>query len=210
MKVRLPCFAAGVLKCLVPLKAAAISLSRELHPEEIVYYVNRRGASRAVISCVILLLGFLIFHLYVSSSSGVMDLSSATRVIVHSAGIGGVVIFSILGLMYLRRLCSREPYLVVSARGVYDNASGSWNGAGWIDWTEIDDIRLSKYQGLPCVELVPKDRERFLQRFNWLERFNRSTRFGYPVVALRGPLLPVEPAQLAEQIREYRRDVLNT
>jgi len=72
------------------------------------------------------------------------------------------------------------------------------------------DVRLSKYQGLPCVELVPKNRERFLQRFSWLERLNRSARFGYPAVALRGPLLPVEPALLAEQIRGYWRNALNT
>ena len=184
--------------------------SRELHPEEIVYYVNRRGTMRAVIFYLILLLTFLLFHLYVSPNTGGMDLPSAAKLIVHITGIGGIVIFSILVLMFLRRLYSKEPYLVVSARGVYDNASGSWSGAGWIDWSEIADVRLSKYQGLPCVELVPKNRERFLQRFNWLERVNRSARFGYPAVALRGPLLPVEPALLAEQIREYWRNALST
>jgi hypothetical protein len=184
--------------------------SRELHPEEIVYYVNRRGARKAVIFYLILLLTFFLFQLYVSPNLGGMVWPYASKVIVHIAGIGGIVLFSILCLMFLRRLYSREPYLVVSARGVYDNASGSWSGVGWIDWSEIADVCLSKYQGLPCVELVPKNRERFLQRFNWLERTNRSARCGYPAVALRGPLLPVEPALLAEQIREYWRNALNT
>ena len=184
--------------------------SRELHTEEIVYYVNRKGTRRAIIFYLILLLTFLLFHLYVSPKLEGTDLPSATKVLVHIAGIGGIVLFSILVLMFLRRLYSKEPYLVISSRGVYDNASGSWSGAGWIDWSEIADVRLSKYQGLPCVELVPKNRERFLQRFSWLERLNRSARFGYPAVALRGPLLPVEPALLAEQIRGYWRNALNT
>ena len=184
--------------------------SRELHPEEIVYYVNRKGTRRAIIFYLLLLLTFLLFHLYVSPKLEGTDLPSATKVLVHIAGIGGIVLFSILVLMFLRRLYSKEPYLVISSRGVYDNASGSWSGAGWIDWSEIADVRLSKYQGLPCVELVPKNRERFLQRFSWLERLNRSARFGYPAVALRGPLLPVEPALLAEQIRGYWRNALNT
>ncbi|MGB5472401.1 MAG: STM3941 family protein [Gammaproteobacteria bacterium] len=187
-----------------------ICQSRELYPEEIVFYVNRRGTRRTVIFCLVLLLTFLLSYIYVSPNLGETDLPSATKVLVHIAGIGGIVLFGILGLMFLRRLYSRQPYLVISPRGVYDNASGSWSGAGWIDWSEIADVRLSKYQGLPCVELVPKNRERFLQRFNWLERLNRSARFGYPAVALRGPLLPVEPALLAEQIRGYWRNVLNT
>lgn len=187
-----------------------ICRSRELHPEEIVYYVNSRGAKRAVIFYLILSLAFLLFHLYVTPTLGGTGLPSAYRALAHIAGIGGIVVFSTLGLIFLRRLFSKEPYIVVNAHGIYDNASGIWSGAGRIEWSEIADVRLSKYHNLPCVELVPKKRECFLQRFNWMERINRSSRLGYPAVALRGPLLPVEPALLAGQIREYWRNALDT
>lgn len=184
--------------------------SSELHPEEIVYYVNRKGTRRAIIFYLILLLTFLLFHLYVSPKLWGTDLPSATKVLVHIAGIGGIVLFSILVLMFLRRLYSKEPYIVVNTYGIYDNASGMWSGSGWIEWSEIADVRLSRYHNLPCVEIVPKKRKCFLQRFNWMERINRSSWLGYPAVALRGPLLPVEPTLLTAQIREYWQNALDT
>jgi hypothetical protein len=66
---------------------------------------------RAVIFYLILLLTFLLFHLYVSPNTGGTDLPSAAKLIVHITGIGGIVIFSILVLMFIRRLYSKEPYL---------------------------------------------------------------------------------------------------
>ena len=156
-------------------------------------------------------LAFLLFHLLVPAHIGEdSGLTSASKAIARVIGIVGTIVFDVLGLLFLRRLCSKEPYLVISVDGVYDNASGMLSGAGQIDWSEIADIRLSRYHGLPCVELVPSNRERFLQRFSWMERINRSSRLGYPAVALRGPLLPVAPDLLAEQMREYRRRALDT
>jgi hypothetical protein len=178
--------------------------------KDITYYVNRKGARRAVVFYLGLSLAFLIFCLFIPAQIGEdVELSSVLEAIARIVGIAGTIGFSVLGLIFLRRLRSREPYLVISVDGVYDNASGMTSGAGQIDWSEIADIRLSSYQGLPCVELVPKNRERFLRRFGWMERINRSSRFGYPAVAIRGPLLPVEPDVLVEQMREYRQFALD-
>ncbi len=185
--------------------------SRELRREDIAYYVNRKGAKRAVIFFLILSLAFLLFHLFVSPHIGEdSDLSFASKALARVIGIGGIIVFATLALLFLYRLYSKEPFLVISASGIYDNASGTCSGAGQIEWSEIADVRLAKYHNLPCVEIVLKNRERFLQRFGWVERINRSARLGYPAVAIRGPLLPVEPALLAEQIREYWRRALDT
>ena len=182
-----------------------------MHKENIAYYANRKGAKRAVIFYLILSLAFLLFHLFVSLHIGEdSDLSFASKALARVIGIGGIIVFSTLGLLFLYRLYSKKPYLVISANGIYDNASGTYSGAGQIEWSDIADVRLSKYHNLPCVELVPKNRERFMQRFGWIERINRSARLGYPAVAIRGPLLPVEPALLAEQIRECWRSALDT
>jgi len=178
--------------------------------EDIEYYINRKGARKAIVFYLSLSLAFFIFTLFVPPLIGEdVGLSSALKAIARIAGIAGTIGFSVLGLLFLRRFRSKEPYLVISVDGIYDNASGMSSGAGQIEWSEIDDIRLSSYQGLPCVELVPKNRERFLRRFGWMERINRSSRLGYPAVALRGPLLPVEPDVLVEQMREYRRFALD-
>lgn len=181
-----------------------------MRPDELRYYVDKNSARRAVIFYLILSLAFLIFHLFIAPYvDGNEGLSPATRVLARFIGIAGILVFSTLGLLFLHRLYSKEPYLVISSHGVYDNASGIFSGAGQIEWSEIADVRLSKYHNLPCVELVPKNPERFLERFGWIERINRSSRLGYPAVAIRGPLLPVEPAILAGQMREYWRGELN-
>lgn len=179
--------------------------------KDVAYYVNRKGARRAILSYLSLSLGFFLFAIFVPAYIGENGgLSSVLEVIARVTGIAGTIAFTVLALIFLRRLLSREPYLVIREDGVFDNASGMWSGAGQIGWREIADIRLSRYQGLPCVELVPENREQFLQRFGWMERINRSLRLGYPAVAIRGPLLPVEPDVLAEQMREYRRCALDT
>jgi hypothetical protein len=197
----------GIKKC----DSNVMYRSRELPLKEIAYYVNRKGARRAILFYLGLSLAFLLFHLFVSAHTGEdMGLSSASEAIASVIGIAGAIVSSVLGIIFLRRLCSREPYLVISVDGIYDNASGMNSGAGQIAWSEIAAIRLTRYHGLPCVELVPKDREQFLQRFSWMERLNRSSRLGYPAVAIRGPLLPVEPDVLVEQMREYRQCALDT
>lgn len=126
------------------------------------------------------------------------------KVLTCIIGIGGVG-FAVLGLLFVRRLFSNGPYLVINNNGIYDYASGIYSGAGFIDWSEIDDIKLSKYHNLPCVELVLKNRGQFLKRFSIFERINRSKFLGYPAIALRGPLLPVEPHIMIEQIMEYKK-----
>lgn len=171
---------------------------------EVTYNVDRRGATKGVAFHLTLAIVCLLFHLFASPlARDHPDLPDAWETLASYIGIAGFVLFAVLGLRFLRMLVSSEPYLVINTEGILDNASGMFSGAGWIKWEEVADIRLSKYHNLPCVELVLKDRERFLQRFGWAERLNRSYRLGYPTVALRGPLLPVEPAVLVEQIQGY-------
>ncbi|MDH3601252.1 MAG: hypothetical protein OEU26_16670 [Candidatus Tectomicrobia bacterium] len=179
----------------------------ELRQGDIEYYVNRAGARKAVIFYVVLALLFIFVLFFVGADA---ELSLVSKALAFVAGVGGVVAFSYLGLVFRRRLNSKEPLLVLNVRGVFDNASGMSSGAGWIEWSEIADIRVSRYHNLPCVEVVLKNREMFLQRFGWMERVNRSSRLGYPAVAIRGPLLPVEPAMLAEQMRTYWQSACDT
>lgn len=174
--------------------------------ERITYPVDRDGARKGVLFFLALAIGFLLFHVHLAPllTEGA-DPSPVSRAIASGAGLVGFAFSSILVIAYLRRLLSDEPYLALDSRGVYDNASGTWSGAGWIEWSEIADIRVSTYHNLPCVEIVPKDRARFLKRFGWLGRLDRSERLGLPAVALRGPLLPVEPIVLADRMRAYWR-----
>lgn len=172
---------------------------------EIVYHVDRKGARRSGIYFLLLALGSLVFLLLFGIVGVAPELSAVSRAVASVAGAAGALGFGTLGLTFFRRLSSGEPYLVIGPDGLHDNASGLTSGAGWIAWSQIGDVRLSRYHNMDCVELVPRDRNDFMRRFGWLERFNRSRRLGYPAVAIRGPLLPVEPAVLVEEIRRYWR-----
>jgi len=179
--------------------------------KEITFRVNRRGAAKGAALHLTLALAFLLFRLFATPlAPNHPALPQSWEALASFIGIVGFIFFTILGLRFFRMLVSSEPYLVINVRGVQDNASGMFSGAGWIAWEEIADVKLSKYHNLPCVELVPKDRGRFLQRFGWVERLGRSSRLGYPAVALRGPLLSIEPSELAERMRAYWRHASET
>ncbi len=173
-------------------------------PQELVYEVDRRGALRAVAFHSGLALAMLLFLvLLVPRLPGNGQSSPFVSFFAGAAGLLGVGLFATLALRFLLRLASGEPLLVINARGLQDNASGVFSGAGWIDWAEVAEVRLSTYQGLRAVEIVPRDRQLFLSRLGRVERVARSARLGYPALALRGPLLPLDPAVLAEQIQAY-------
>ena len=179
-------------------------MNKVLEPGEIIYKVNKRNARKAALLYFILsLVCFLIFfYIYNNPANiGPIILNIAFAGIMATGGLG----FAVLGLLFIRRLYSKQPYLLINENGIYDYASGIYTGAGFIDWNIIDDIKLSKYHNLPCVELVIKNREQFLREFSILERVNRSKFLGYPAVALRGPLLPIEPRILFKEIVEYKK-----
>lgn len=114
----------------------------------------------------------------------------------------GVVAFGVLSVAFLRRALSHDLYVIINSEGFYDNGSGLWSGAGWIRWKDVAEIRTSTYMGHPSIEIIPADREAFLQRFSWLVRLER-TAFGYPPVVLRPPLMPISRDELADQMRRY-------
>lgn len=142
---------------------------------------------------------FVFCYVYRSALAAPSNVSDA---FVGLTGLSGTVFFLIVSALFLRRAVSSQPYVVITSEGIYDNGSGIWAGAGWIDWDEVADIRVSTYNGRPSVELIPLDKVEFMQRFNWIERIDRiSSR--YPPVVFRPPLLSIPEDVLAEQLRAY-------
>ena len=179
-------------------------MNRKSEQQEIVYKINKSNAKKAIVLYFILSLSCIFLYFYSSHNLWESNSLVLMKVLAYIIGIGGVG-FAVLGLLFIRRLFSNGPYLVINNNGIHDYASGIFSGAGFIDWNEIDDIKLSKYHNLPCVELVLKNREQFLKRFSIFERINRSKFLGYPAIAFRGPMLPVEPHIMIEQIMEYKK-----
>ena len=170
--------------------------------EEIVYRIDRLGARRAALFHAGLALGVLtVAAVGLLITSGSAALPQVLRIVLLTAGVLGFVAFGWLSLLFLRRLVSEDPLLVLRRYGLYDNASEVFTGRGWIPWSDVEDVRVGSYQGLPSVEVVLG--RSALARGS--RRIGRTA--GDPgervTLVLRGPLLPLAPNDLAEEIRQF-------
>jgi hypothetical protein len=103
------------------------------------------------------------------------------------------------------RLIVRKPCIVISDRGIEDNASPM--SVGFVSWSEIEDvrivevaIRLSKLQFL-CMHVV--DRDALIRRLPFPKRLVRRLIKGSPVNIPRSTL-PMNLERLKELIESRR------
>ena len=178
-----------------------------MQPPPVAYRIDQRGARNAVAFHAMLSTGFLLLGILAWSVPYAIGAFDGARLAIAAMAAGGATLFFWIAFRFFERLRSDAPLFVLDSQGVYDNGSAVFSGVGWIGWGEIEDVRVGRYHRLPCVELVLKDRDRFLERVPWSGRVGRSARLGYPAVAFRGPLLPGDPQRLVEQIRLYARSV---
>ena len=119
----------------------------------------------------------------------------------------GTAAFGWIGVRLFLRSRSDRPLVVLDADGIWDYGSAVFSGVGRIPWREVQEVRVGRYQGLDCVEVVVRDRDDLLRGRSWLDRMGRSEWLGYPAVAFRGPLLPMAPARMVEEMRTFMRTV---
>lgn len=175
----------------------------------LVYHPDAKGGRRSVAFHGTVATGFLAVGVAVwVLPASITGASTGAQVGISVLALAGALIFGWVAVSFLQRLRSDSPLVVLEPDGLFDNGSAMFSGVGWIPWSDVEEIRLGSYQGLPCVEVVLHDRNSFLRRLSWLERPGRSARLGYPAVAFRGPLLPEEPERMVEEMRAYLSSVL--
>ena len=198
--------------------------SREA-PAELVYRVDRLGAWRATafhaaLATAVLTAAAVILWVTPSAIAAPQWL----RMLALVVGLVGFVAFAGLAWRFARRVRSAEPLIVLRRYGMYENVSAVFTGVGWVAWADVADVRVAEHQGVPCVHVVLRPDAELVSRAAWARRgvgwgrrrgerrmtLLRRARGGMDradrgSLVLQGPLLPVEPDELAEEIRRRWR-----
>lgn len=96
--------------------------------------------------------------------------------LVHTVAWVSIGFFGLCLVWLLYRQVIRKPLLIISSRGVYDNASAV--GVGWVEWSEIKDIKIveQKVRTLFAntthryIGIIPHNLEEILARTNPIKR----------------------------------------
>lgn len=170
-----------------------------MNEDELRVPFNRSAATKGMLLMLGLAGLFVVCYVFRSTLAASSNLPDT---LVGITSLVGAALFLTLSALFLRRAVSSQPYVVITSEGIRDNGSGTWSGAGWIDWDEVADIRVSTYNGHPSVELILQDEAAFMQRFTWIKRIDHMS-FGHSPIVFRPPFLSVPEDVLAKQMRSY-------
>ena len=104
----------------------------------------------------------------------------------------GVVCFLYFGLctvLYVVKLFSKKPMLVVNEKGITDNTGAT--SLGFMPWTDIKEIKMiSKARS---IEVVLFDEEKYLSRLSPIKRiFTDNRKWGLGIALIRFNTMGVE------------------
>jgi hypothetical protein len=130
----------------------------------------------------------------------------AIPVAARAVGWIAVATFGTLTFWLVVRLARRRPLLVVSGDGITDRSSAV--GAGFIAWTEIEEVRLAGARPHRFLAVVPKDPRTFIAARPWRRRlvFRMNRLFGFPMVAVSAAWFPMRLEEVLAQLREANPD----
>ncbi len=133
----------------------------------------------------------------------------------------GALFFGLCLLYIAWRLVAPKPSVIISERGVYDDAS--LINAGWIGWEEIEDIKISEQQAQSSMSeqrfmakqrfltIIPKDQWEILARQNLVKRYfmalNADQFFDSPI-NIPQVTVPMPLEELRSEILRFRREVV--
>lgn len=147
--------------------------------------------------------GFVSVGLFVGFFSEIIEVGFGIIILVTYIGVP----FFGLGLIYfLYRLVVRKPALVVSAEGIYDNASAL--SAGQLRWEEIELVCPYSFGSQRMLGITLKDEQAVLARQNFLKRLlmrvNKNLA-GY-LINLPQSSLPMTADELMPEINRYHNN----
>ncbi|MFZ1678483.1 MAG: STM3941 family protein [Saprospiraceae bacterium] len=115
---------------------------------------------------VIMLFGSLLFVglgvWFVLDPASMSEEGHPTTTKVFLIGLASLIFFCITGIMIFLQLLSKTPGLIISDLGVTDNTGGI--KIGFIPWTDIAGIAVSKIRRVKFVHLVLKNPQEYIDR----------------------------------------------
>jgi hypothetical protein len=80
----------------------------------------------------------------------------------------GIVFFGACGVVAFKKLMQRGAGLIISAKGVHDQSSGT--SAGFVPWKDVSAVQSSFVSGQKFVSLMLHDAQEYAQRGNALQQ----------------------------------------
>ena len=127
------------------------------------------------------------------------DTSPGERVVLTFVGVP----FLGLALIHqVRRLIWRQPDLIVTDEGIFDNQGVL--PVGFIAWDEIEDVYPTKaLYDIPVVRVVLRDPAGFLARRPYFRRFGRRLLWKRKRIDISVAGLPISHEELFSQMSDY-------
>ena len=157
--------------------------------EKITIAYNRRNMLKACVVGVVLFAVFLLFP-----ASG-----KTYQPTLWLAALAALAIF-IRSALYLHW---NRPALILDEKGILDQTT-TMQGAGRLEWGDINELRLYTYMSVSHLGIVPVDVDKAFSRHNFLKkaflRYNRG--LGYAPYNIAQPTIEMPLEELVKLIRD--------
>ena len=91
-------------------------------------------------------------------------------------GLSSIVFFGACALVILKTLFNSGSALEISQRGIYDRSSGI--PAGFIPWSDIQNIRETKFRGQSFITIDVRNPGDYSNRGNLIQRWMKKANIG--------------------------------
>ncbi len=81
---------------------------------------------------------------------------------IFRGGIASILFFGIVAVVLFRKFFDKIPGLIIDSKGITDNASGV--SAGFIPWTDIQEIKISEVMNQKFLILIVSNPEDYIAK----------------------------------------------
>jgi hypothetical protein len=139
-------------------------------------------------------------------AAGVFMITVPMRQGLYAKVVGAVAVafFGALAVSILYRLMRPAPALIISARGIVDNASGL--SVGLIPWDQVGEIREYRFESQVFLGITPRDLETLIEKLPlWKKTAIRANlKMGAAPVNVPQAALGMKVSDLVREIEQWR------
>jgi hypothetical protein len=123
----------------------------------------------------------------------------------RGVGMASIVLFSLTGILGLRKLSDKKPGLVLNSSGIIDNSSGV--AAGFIPWSEITGAEIFEMHRQKILIIKVKSPQTYIDRGNALRRAanKMNAKMGGSPIAITSSTLKIAFPELLSTFEHYHQ-----
>jgi hypothetical protein len=171
--------------------------------DELVIELSRSKVLLIILgACIFIALGYWCFTRDASEMKG-MPIDDP--LIVHGAGIAGMVFAGLGVIIGIRKLFDKKPGLVLNSAGIIDNSSGL--SAGFIPWSDITGGEIYQIRRKKMLMIKVRNPEEFIRRGNVLRQalVRMNSKMSGSPIAITSSTLKIKFPELLARFQQYHR-----